>query len=101
MARCLVCYDLEKKDPDDPRLASEFVPNQLLAVSNNRNHCAACSFILEGIRHFEDETWKFAKDVSRVYLYALASEDDSLTVEIYFHADRPKLVLEYFRTNGE
>jgi len=95
MVRCQLCYDLEKKDPDDSRLASEFAPKQLLD-SKNSTKCVSCSFILEGILRFENGTWTFAKDVSRVYLYALGSEGDSLTLEIYFHAERPKLLLELF-----
>jgi hypothetical protein len=61
--------------------------------------CFACSFILEGILRFEDASWSFIEDVSRFYLYALESESDSLTLEIYFHAEKPKLVLEFFIPN--
>jgi hypothetical protein len=99
MAGCQLCHGLEKADPDDSRLASDFTPKQLLD-SKSLTKCFACSFILEGILRFEDASWTFVKDVSRVYLYALENESDSLTLEIYFHADRPKLVLEFF-TAGE
>lgn len=100
MARCQLCYDLEKKDPDDSRLASDFAPKELLDLKNSKR-CVTCSFILEGILHFEDGTWTFMKDVSRVYLYALGSEGDTLTLEIYFLSERPKLILEFFVLRGE
>jgi hypothetical protein len=100
MDRCQLCYNLEKKEADDFRLALDFAPEQLLA-SKNSQKCIACAFILEGILRFEDETWTFAKDTSRVYLYALEGEGDSLTLEVYFKDDRPKLMLEFFVREDE
>jgi hypothetical protein len=41
------------------------------------------------------------KDVSRVYMYGLSNKGDSLTVEVYFRTDKPKLVLEFYHTDGK
>ena len=100
MARCDLCYDLRKKDVDDPRLAAEMTAEQLLNVEKISS-CNICSFIVEGIRHFEDASWSLKRDISRVYVYALSSRGDSLTVELYFRTDRSKLVLEFYHTNGK
>ncbi|XTI93725.1 HET-domain-containing protein [Cenococcum geophilum] len=100
MARCDLCYDLRKKDVDDPRLAAEMTAEQLLNVEKISS-CDICSFIVEGIRHFEDASWSLKRDVSRVYVYALSSRGDSLTVELYFRTDRSKLVLEFYHTNDQ
>lgn len=94
MERCFTCNGLEKKDPDDARLAFDFEPKDLLEA--HKRNCFACSTILEGIRRFEDGTWTFAEDISRVYVYALGGKNDSLTAEIYYRADKPKLMLEFF-----
>lgn len=47
----------------------------------------------------QDNTWSFAADVSRVYGYGLATESDTLTLEVYFIDSRPRLMLEFFHRN--
>jgi hypothetical protein len=47
----------------------------------------------------QDYTWSFAADISSVYGYGLARESDTLTLEVYFIDNRPRLVLELFHTN--
>ncbi|KAJ8112821.1 hypothetical protein OPT61_g4899 [Boeremia exigua] len=95
--RCDLCYDLQKKDVDDLKLALEFTADQALRVEESKS-CDICSLIVEGVRQFEDASWSLGKDVSRVYIYALSNRGDSLTAEVYFHTDRPKLVLEFYHT---
>ena len=99
MAYCLLCYNLEKKHVDNPRMAVDMTAKQLLNAGKSIS-CDICSFIVEGIRHFEDASWSLERDVSRIYLYGLSSRGDSLTVELYFRNDRPKIVLEFFHTEG-
>ncbi|KAK7966438.1 uncharacterized protein PG986_000715 [Apiospora aurea] len=43
----------------------------------------------------ENDRWSL-KDVSTIYGYGFRSEDDTLTLEIYFVQERPKIVLEFF-----
>jgi hypothetical protein len=101
MAPCSLCNDLKKRDDDDPRLACDISPGDLLKAGLEiQSRCASCSFIVEGILKFEDATWTLAKDVSRVYLYALSDRFESLTLELYFYKERPKLVLEFYHTEG-
>lgn len=97
MVRCHLCYDLEKKEEDDFRFACDFAPEQLLRSANVQK-CISCALILEGILCFEDESWSFNTGVIRVYAYAHSSaiEDDTLSVELYFNDERPKLILEFF-----
>ena len=99
MARCNLCCDLRKKDADDPRLAVEMTASQLLNAADS-GRCDVCSFIVDGILRFEDPTWTLEKDVSRLYLYALSERGDTLSVELYFRTEKPKLVLEFFQTTG-
>ena len=99
MARCNLCCDLRKKDVDDPSLAVDMTASQLLSAADV-GRCDVCSFIVDGILRFEDPTWTLEKDVSRLYLYALSERDDTLSVDIYFRTEKPKLVLEFFRTTG-
>lgn len=99
-ARCGLCYDLRKKDVDDPKLALELTAEQVLRVEESKS-CDICSLIVGGVRQFEDTSWSLEKDVSRVYIYALSNRGDSLTAELYFRTDRPKLVLEFYHTGGK
>jgi len=100
MVACTRCRDLKKEDESSPRLACEITPDQFLNKEDWK-HCSICSFVVEGILSFEDNTWTLRHDVSRVFLYALSNTGDSLTVELYFRSERPKLVLEFFHTKGE
>jgi hypothetical protein len=100
MPLCSVCHDLRKRDVDGPKLACDFTPERLLNAAKLR-HCSVCSFVLKGILLYEDGTWTMRDDVSLVYLYAMSKRGDSLTLEIYFRTEKPKLVLEFFHTEGE
>lgn len=44
----------------------------------------------------QDNDWSFESDVSRVYGYGLATKSETLTLEVYFIEDRPRLILEFF-----
>lgn len=44
----------------------------------------------------QDNDWSFVSDVSRVYGYGLATKSETLTLEVYFIEDRPRLILEFF-----
>lgn len=46
----------------------------------------------------QDDTWSFAAHVSRVYGYGLPfwKASDTLTLELYFTDNRPRLILEFF-----
>lgn len=45
----------------------------------------------------QDETWSFTVSVSRVYGYGLVrGTDDTLTLEVYFIDERPRMMLEFF-----
>lgn len=98
--RCHLCNDLKKKDESRPRLALELTAEQCIRAIESKS-CSICSLIVDGIRRFENASWSLRNDVSRVYLYALSSKGESLTAEVYFRTDRPKLVLEFYHTDGE
>jgi hypothetical protein len=91
---------LRKKDEDDPRLAAEFTAEQLL-YAQKTSSCDICHYIADGIHQFEDHSWSLKKDVSQIYLYALSNRGDSLTIELYFRNDRPKLVLEFYHASSK
>lgn len=94
MPQCSLCNDLKKRGEDDVRLAFDFIPSELEMSAEAK--CTACIVILAGIRHSEDG-WTLAENVTRIYVFALAKEGDSLSLELYFKDDRPKVVLEFYR----
>jgi hypothetical protein len=105
MARCNLCNDQEKKDEDDVRLAFDFTPDKLIQSASRRG-CSSCTVILDGIRESETHSWSFEQHVRQVYARCRGTHNqksDSLSLEIYFKDDRPKLELEFFslQTNGE
>ena len=79
---------------DDVRLAFDFAPSEL--DKSAEAQCPACNVILAGILHSEDG-WTLAEDVTHMYVFGLAKTKDSLSVELYFKDDRPKVVLEFYR----
>jgi hypothetical protein len=83
-----------KKSEDDVRLAFDFVPSELDRSAEAK--CPACNVILAGILHSEDG-WTLAEDVTHIYVFGLAKKEDSLSLELYFRDDRPKVVLEFYR----
>jgi len=94
MSQCNLCNNLKKKSEDDVRLAFDFVPSELDRSAEAK--CPACDVILAGILHSEDG-WTLAEDVTHIYVFGLAKEEDSLSLELYFRDDRPKVVLEFYR----
>lgn len=94
MSQCNLCNNLKKKNEDDVRLAFDFVPSELDRSAEAK--CPACNVILAGILHSEDG-WTFAEDVTHIYVFGLAKKEDSLSLELYFRDDRPKVVLEFYR----
>jgi hypothetical protein len=94
MSQCNLCNNLKKKDEDDVRLAFDFVPSELDRSAEAK--CLACNVILAGILHYEDG-WTLAEDVTHIYVLGLANKEDSLSLELYFRDDRPKIVLEFYR----
>jgi hypothetical protein len=94
MSRCNLCNNLKKKNEDDVRLAFDFEASELRRSAEAK--CPACQVILAGIQRSEDG-WTLAEDVARTYVYGLANKEDSLSLEIYFRDDRPKVILEFYR----
>lgn len=93
MSQCNLCNNLKKKSGDDVRLALDFVPSELCKSAETQ--CPACNVILAGIQHSEDG-WTLAEDVTRIYVFGLANKEDSLSLELYFKDDRPKVILEVY-----
>lgn len=98
MARCNLCNHLQKKDTDDVRAAFDFTPEQLL-LSVTAGECTACGIMMEGISRFEDGAWAFIQDVRAVNAQCLADNNESLSLTLYFHDDRPRLAIEFFYKN--
>lgn len=99
MPICALCNNLKKRNRDDQRLAFDFTPGDLVQ-SAGVSQCLVCKVLLDGILRFEGP-WKLNEDVTRIYLIGLTRQEDSLTLEIYFSDDRPKLVLEFYRGEHE
>jgi len=95
MPPCQVCQGLVKP-PGKPRLFLEFTPAEL-RQSALQQKCEICDTLLNGISEMQDGTWWFVDDVSRVYGYAFTCENATLTLEIYFSDDRPRVTLEFYR----
>lgn len=95
MSPCQLCHDLKKDDNSGHRLSLEFTPEYLQQSAILRK-CQSCTILLNGISLMQDDTWSFAAHVSRVYGYGLATESDTLTLEIYFVNSHPRLMLEFF-----
>lgn len=97
---CQVCHDLVKAKNSGPRLYLEFTPESL-NQSVLEQRCRSCDFLMRGILLMQDETWSFTGTVSRVYGYGLATETDTLTLEVYFIDERPRMMLEFFCVNRD
>ncbi|KAH7359698.1 heterokaryon incompatibility protein-domain-containing protein [Pyrenochaeta sp. MPI-SDFR-AT-0127] len=103
MAPCKLCNDQEKKNEDDGRLAFDFTPDELIQ-SASRQGCSSCIVILEGLRKSATEGWNFDHDVRRVYARCRGMHNQkptTLSLEVYFKNDRPKLELEFFSLGTE
>lgn len=102
MDPCSLCHDLKIKYEGQVRLALDFTYNELQGVAALMN-CKSCNIIWQAILQAEKNgarEWNFAEDVSRVYVYGLATALDTLSAQLYFKNDRPKLVLEIFHPEG-
>lgn len=97
MPPCNLCHSLIKAI-DAARLAIDFEPSELIQ-SVNSSGCQSCTLILTGVRSFQNLAWNFENDVTRVYVYGLSTSRDTLSAEIYYKDDRPKLVLEFYHLN--
>lgn len=97
---CQICHDLVKEKNNSPRLYLEFTPESL-NQSALEQRCRSCDFLMRGILLMQDDTWSFTATVSRVYGYGLATETDTLTLEVYFIDERPRMMLEFFRVDRD
>ena len=96
MAPCELCNNLEKRPLDHVRLALDFTYEELLLSVRSPQRtttCAPCCLILEAIERTVSTP---EADIRRIYIYGLATEFDTLTLQLYFVDDRPKLILEIF-----
>lgn len=89
---CSLCNNLEKWSPHDDRLALDFTYD-VLSRNGETGACKSCALMLEATERFVSSP---AQAISRVYVYGLAANCNTLSVEIYFKDDRPKLILELF-----
>ncbi|KAI1302226.1 HET-domain-containing protein [Xylaria venustula] len=96
---CDVCKNLVKDTSQQSRIWLEFTPEELYSSVHHRN-CFSCAILLKGIILMQAEGWSFEHDVSKVYGYGIALETDTLALEIYFHDERPRIILEYFIVKG-
>jgi hypothetical protein len=105
MSPCALCNDQEKKNEDDVRLAFDFTPGELLR-SALHGRCDFCLLILEGLRQAKTlGLGCFEEDVRRVNARCRGQRRgrcDTLSLEVYFVDERPKLELEYctFQPSG-
>lgn len=95
MSTCQLCHNLVKDGDSERRLYLEFTP-KCLQQSVLAHECQSCAILLDGILLMQDDTWSFATHVSTVYGYGLATELDTLTLEVYYIDHRPRLMLELF-----
>jgi hypothetical protein len=98
MSPCALCNDQEKRDEDDVRLAFDFTPEELLQSARD-GRCESCLVILEGLRQATPlGLSSFEDDVRRVSVRCRGQRRgrcDTLSLEVYFLDDRPRLELEY------
>ena len=98
---CEICNDLDKRDEDDVCLAFEFTPDELArsAYGAFGGRCDSCIIILEAIRQFESPDRVFKRDVKKVYARCREKHrhgTESLSLELFFKDDQPKLLLELY-----
>jgi len=94
MPLCKLCNNLKKKAARF-RLAFDFTPGEL-EISANTAKCLACKILLDGVLRFEGHDWIFSNDISRIYAHGSPNGKDSLTLELHFKDERPKLDLEFY-----
>ncbi|KAF2111868.1 heterokaryon incompatibility protein-domain-containing protein [Lophiotrema nucula] len=103
MARCPLCNDLEKHRESQPRLGFDFTPAQLVQ-SASEGGCESCLVILEGLQQARSLSGcSLTRDIRSIYALChnqRGSSCDSLSLEVYFFDDRPRVELE-FNTVGK
>jgi hypothetical protein len=104
MTSCKLCNGLEKRYSFDPRLAFDFAPDELYASAYLQG-CQYCLVILEGLQQSGTfYSGVFQKDVRRVYARCCDERQghfDTLSVEMYFVDERPKLQLKFYTKTPE
>ncbi|KAI0967648.1 heterokaryon incompatibility protein-domain-containing protein [Xylaria arbuscula] len=90
---CKLCKNLVNGPSRQSRLWLEFTPQEL-CFSVHHSNCLSCAILLKGIILMQAEDWSFEHDVSRVY--GIASNRDTLALELYFYDERPRIIREYF-----
>jgi hypothetical protein len=102
---CALCNNQEKRDEDDVRLAFDFTPEELL-YSARDGRCDSCLVILAGLQQATTlGLSSFEGDVRRINARCRGQRHgrgDTLSLEVYFLDERPKLELEYcsFESRG-
>jgi hypothetical protein len=103
MAHCDLCNDQEKKSEEDARLGFDFIPEEIVRSACERG-CASSNAILQSVRRWgNNNDWSFEQHGRRVYARCrgLANQKvDTLSLELYFEDERPKLELELFSLSG-
>jgi hypothetical protein len=105
MSPCALCNDQKKRDEDDVRLAFDFTPEELLHSARD-GRCDSCLVILAGLQQATTlGLSSFEDDVRRVNARCRGQRHgrcDTLSLEVYFLDERPKLELEYcsFESRG-
>lgn len=108
---CKICHDLEPKDPGSSRLALDCAPHELIETAQILN-CPTCTIIHRAIERFGRSSQENRNNsnepepidinnISRVDVYGLGNEHETLSVDLYFQDDKPKRVLELFVQNGK
>mgnify|MGYP004501149717 CR=1 FL=1 len=99
MAPCELCNNLEKEYAFDPRLAFDFTPDELWASAHDQG-CVCCLVILSGFQQSSTfYSGNFQRHVKRIYARCRAERQDhldTLSLELYFVDERPKLELEFY-----
>jgi hypothetical protein len=95
---CALCNDQEKRDEGDVRLAFDFTPEELLHSARD-GRCDSCLVILAGLQQATTlGLSSFEDDVRRVNARCRGQRHgrcDTLSLEVYFLDERPRLELEY------
>lgn len=101
--RCELCNDLRKKDLDDARLGFDFTPVELQRAAYEE-HCPSCLILAEVVKQSQKLSMQqLQHDVRRIYARCCGERGthrDTLTLEVYFIDDRPKLLLELYSTQS-
>lgn len=99
MARCALCNNQEKRRKYQTRLGFDFTPEQLVQSACVKG-CDSCLVILEALRQAKSlNGCRLSQDVRTVYVRChnqRKNHTDSLSIEVYFVDDRPRVDLELY-----